>query len=204
MLTIVHRLLDFIFPPRATELLVRGLSTETLLPLYQARTHESVLYLLPYQTDVVRALIQENKFHKNILAAKLLAGILEHFLSEKILQRTILIPIPLSQIRKKTRGYNQVEYILEHLSHTSSLEINTTLLTRTKDTVPQTSLAREARLRNMKCAFIATIPPGSCEDSTIVIIDDVVTTGATLVAARAALASHLLPNTKIICLALAH
>lgn len=204
MLTIVHRFLDFIFPPRATELRVRGLSIGTLLALYQPRTHESVLYLLPYQTEAVRALIQENKFHENTQAAKLLAGILERYLKEKIHQRTILIPIPLSQLRKKTRGYNQVEHVLQHLSSIPNLEINTTLLTRAKDTVPQTSLPREARLRNMKGAFVATVPSGSCEDSTIVIIDDVVTTGATLVASRAALAPHLHHTTKIIYLALAH
>ena len=204
MLTILYKLLDFIFPPRDTQQRVRELSYKIVSPLYSLRVHESIHYLLPYQTETVRALIKENKFYGNTQAAALLAGTLAQYLKETPNRSVVLVPIPLSTLRKKTRGYNQVEQILRQLPPLAGVTINTAVLSRTKDTLAQTTLQRQARLKNMKGAFIAKAPKDLFEQCTIVIIDDVVTTGATLRAARASLVAHLHPSATIICLALAH
>lgn len=204
MLTIVHKLLDFIFPPRDTQQRVRELSYESVSPLYRLCVHESVHYLLPYQTETVRALIKENKFYGNTQAAALLAGTLAQYLKETPNRSVVLVPIPLSTLRKKARGYNQVEQILQQLPPLAGVTINTAVLSRTKDTIAQTTLQRQARLKNMKGAFIAKAPKDLSEQCTILIIDDVVTTGATLREARTSLAPHLPPSTTLICLALAH
>ena len=204
MLTIVHKLLDFIFPPRDTQLVVRGLSLETILTLYHPGLHETTHYLLPYQTDVVRSLIKENKFHGNTHAATLLAGILDRYLKEYVNQSVVVIPIPLSKLRKKTRGYNQVEQILQQLPPQTGVSIRADILSRAKDTPAQTTQPKEARLKNMKNAFVANAPKDITERCTVIIIDDVVTTGATLRAAREAITPTLPSSTTIICLALAH
>jgi ComF family protein len=204
MLHIVHRLLDFIFPPRADENVVRALSDEVVSKLYMPRIHETIQYLLPYQTEIGQALIRENKFHNNQLAAKHLADILSRYLNEQQSSQVVLIPIPLSSVREKKRGYNQVTEILKHLSLTLKVTVDTTSLKRQKDTVPQTSLKRQARLSNMKGVFVYQGQKNTLENSVVIIIDDVVTTGATLVAARAALAPQLPPTSKVILLALAH
>ena len=204
MLTIVHKLLDFIFPPRATERCVRALSSEQVHARLTPGTYESTRYLLPYQHELIRSLIQENKYYGNERAAKLLAEVLALWLKQHTQGNTVLIPIPLSAARKKARGYNQVERILQRLPVTTNTTIAAGLIARTKNTPPQTTLQKQERLNNMKGAFAYREDRSLAENSTFIIIDDVVTTGATLVAARAALAPHLPPTTKIICLALAH
>jgi ComF family protein len=160
-------------------------------------------YLLSYQHNVVTALITENKFHHNEKAAQLLAGVLEDWLVT-LPADSILVPIPLSSERKNSRGYNQVEEILRHVSSTWKSQTITNLLVRTRHTEAQTSLGRNERLTNINGAFaINHTYLETVTASTIVIIDDVVTTGATLKAAEAKL-RPLLPHTRIILLGLAH
>ena len=77
---------------------------------------------------------------------------------------------------------------------------------RSKDTTPQTSLTKAERLTNMTDAFAVVNAQklASIKKCTVVLIDDVITTGSTLKVARAALAPLLPPDTKLITLALAH
>jgi competence protein ComFC len=204
MLTIVHKLLDVLFPPRDTEQRVRTLTPEVVAAYATLHTYESIRYLLPYQNESIQALIKENKYHHNETAATLLAKVLEQHLSHTSNTRLFLIPIPLSPARKKSRGYNQVESILHHLPPHPSQTLLTNLLFRTRDTTTQTTLKKQHRLANMTGAFATRLPIPDLSNSTVLIIDDVVTTGATLKAAQAALAPHLPPTASIICLALAH
>jgi predicted amidophosphoribosyltransferase len=79
------------------------------------------------------------------------------------------------------------------------------VLTRTKETVPQVSLGRQQRLHNIKGIFqcdAELLVPFSGQ--TLILLDDVATTGATLNEARATLVPYLPADTKLICLALAH
>ncbi len=114
---------------------------------------------------------------------------------------TIFIPIPLSKNRMHTRGYNQVYEILRSLENDSKCIIETSLLVRTRDTPPQTKLSREGRLQNMHNAFRVS-DPERVKGKHILIIDDVLTTGATLRAAKAALLPH--EPASVTCLAIAH
>ena len=114
-----------------------------------------------------------------------------------------LVPIPLGPQRLRQRGYNQSERLaraLTRLCHRPVVE----LLVRTRDTAAQTTLTPEARLANVAGAFQSRIgdcglqiesPPGksairnpqSTIDRTLVLVDDVFTTGATLAEAARAL-----------------
>jgi len=94
-----------------------------------------------------------------------------------------LIPIPLASRRLRRRGYNQSERLAQALSDCTGLAVCTGVLRRTRDTPTQTRLAPEARAANVAGAFEATgAARGGC-----VLVDDVFTTGATLVAAAEAL-----------------
>jgi ComF family protein len=161
-----------------------------------------VLYLSPYQNKDIKALILENKFYHNQTATKLLATLLSIWLSEQS-QKVTLVPIPLSRQREKERGYNQVLEVLRQLPVNPSYAIESKLLKRTKNIVPQTSLQRAERLKN-------TIDIFEVDESIVltselvVLIDDVVTTGATLKAGATALMPFIKSEVKIICLALAH
>lgn len=201
MVKIVHTILDLLFPPRPSERCVRTTSTAVVNGLAHPRRYEDITYLLSYQNPVVTALIIENKFHQNELAAKLLAEIVTTWLDEQHLD-AVLIPLPLSRERKKARGYNQVEEITKQLPKKWRAQVNTSLLSRTRHTEAQTTLNRAERLKNMTGAFtVSQTQP--FPTSPLIIIDDVVTTGATLQAAKAAILKAN-PNATVILLGLAH
>jgi len=95
--------------------------------------------------------------------------------------RCVLIPVPLHPKRLKSRGYNQAELLTQQIvtAFHQLLTINHKLLTRPKETASQVSSStRAARLENLKGAFElnGTVDP----DALYILIDDVVTTGATL------------------------
>ncbi len=204
MLTIINLLLDLLFPPRPSEREIRHLNQNNIGDLYRPGVHEGMIYLLPYQKDSVKALIQENKFYDNSRAATLLAQTLETWLKTQTAETIMLIPIPLSSERHQERGYNQVSHILEKVSTNEKVTVREDLLIRSKHTLPQTDLERSARLKNIAGAFQFIPPRIGLTQKIYVIVDDVTTTGATLRVAKAALTPHLPPYATVICLALAH
>lgn len=196
-------LLDLIFPPREDELVLRTASSDTFAALVSPRlipvTELPITALLPFADKRVRAAVHEAKYHGSRIAFDLLGGVLGEYLlemeSEDGFNSAVLVPIPLSRERRSARGYNQAEELARSAARLASIPIDTTLLTRTRNTVSQTSLARWERRKNLHNAFVASrIADPS---ATYLLIDDVTTTGATLEAAAAALrdagATHILP-----------
>lgn len=200
----MHFFLDTVFPPRSNELLVRNISEKKPV-ITRSDKSRSTVCLSDYGNEVVRALILENKYHQNKNAQIHLASMLQNYLSS-LDEEVLLVPIPLGEKRLKERGYNQVENIINNLPKQSIHSANSFLLFRSRETFPQTSLAKIDRLKNMKSAFSCNKKAllRTYKGQTIIIVDDVVTTGATMDAARAELARQLPPSAKIICLALAH
>lgn len=206
------RILDSLFPPRETERLVREASLKELgariSPHLLPDTEYEVTALLPYKEPLVSALIIEAKYHGSKQAAKLLGQMLGEYLAsysteqDEYEKRDIyVLPIPLSQEREKERGYNQVARITQYALTSLGLPdtIDRTILTRIRNTAPQTTLSGKERRQNMKGAFAAGTVSGK---STYILIDDVATTGATFAAAAGALHSAGAPN--VVCVALAH
>jgi ComF family protein len=202
VLKIVTNLLDLLYPPRVAELLIREATENNVASLSDTNTHEGMLYILPYQHTLAKALVKENKFHDNRHAQKLLATALNTWIARQTKGPIVFIPIPLSKKRLRERGHNQVSSILNLVCDKDKIVV-WPALARERDTRPQTELERNERLRNVKGAFAyraKSVPKANH----FVLIDDVVTTGATLKAARAALAPHLPVGSTLTCLALAH
>ncbi len=97
----------------------------------------------------------------------------------------VLIPVPLGAARARRRGYNQAERLGRALAGAAGMPLRTDLLARCRDTRTQTALAPEQRRANVAGAFQAGPVP---RDIRVVLIDDVFTTGATLVEAARTLA----------------
>jgi ComF family protein len=103
-------------------------------------------------------------------------------------ERTALVPVPLSAKRERERGYNQTLHLARELARRWSLPVWDTVLARTRHTETQTRLTPGDRLRNVSGAFAARPSArGALRGAHVVVVDDVVTTAATLNACAAAL-----------------
>ena len=104
-----------------------------------------------------------------------------------------IIPIPLHWSKKLQRGFNQSEYIGKGFSKLSGIPMDTALLKRSKKTLTQTKLAPGTRWENVSEAFHVN---KACPNS-VLLLDDVITTGATVEACTRALLSGPVPPQEI-------
>lgn len=97
--------------------------------------------------------------------------------------RAPLVPIPVHVARERERGYNQASLLAVELGRAGHLPV-TELLARRRPTTKQHRLDRAGRLRNLRGAFSVTVarPP-----PTVILIDDILTTSATLEACASVL-----------------
>jgi len=100
-----------------------------------------------------------------------------------------IIPIPLYHLKRIERGYNQALYIAKGLSKTSKIKINESCVKRVKNTLSQTKLSNEERKGNMLGAFKVKSSK-SIKGKNIIILDDVITTGTTVIELAKVLKKH--------------
>jgi ComF family protein len=105
----------------------------------------------------------------------------------------LLVPVPLHPSRARERGFNQAELLarglvrkLARAGERRAPRVEPSCLRRTRPTPPQTGLSLEARRANVRGVF-AVERPAMVRDRLVVLVDDVMTTGATLCACAAAL-----------------
>ena len=133
------------------------------------------------------ALIARYKFAPEPGLARLLAGLLlrDERVRSMLHQVDAVIPLPLAPERLEERGFNQALALAKHLCKDAKrAAIDSSSLIRTRDTLPQRTLGREARQHNVANAFaLQPSTHAAFQGKHILLIDDVMTTGATLVAA---------------------
>lgn len=118
------------------------------------------------------ALVQALKFKGELALAGLLGGLLANVVARE--EVDCVVPVPLSAVRLRSRGYNHAAEIARRVAR-ASLEVD--LCERIRDTPPQMELPFAERQRNVRGAFRCTrSAAGRC----IALVDDVMTTGATL------------------------
>jgi ComF family protein len=133
--------------------------------------------------DEARELVHHLKYEGYTMLARLMA---EHMaLAFAPSSSAVLVPVPLSGKRLKQRGFNQAGEIALELGRIWAVPCNSGLLIRTRDTKTQTALTPEERETNVAGAFFAS--PSTGEATSIILVDDVLTTGSTLAGAASAL-----------------
>jgi ComF family protein len=95
-----------------------------------------------------------------------------------------LVPVPVHLERRRARGYNQAELLARQLGRVVGLPVADPLL-RARPTTRQHRLNRAARLQNLRGAFV--MRPGAAVPQTAILIDDIITTTATLEACASVL-----------------
>ncbi len=93
----------------------------------------------------------------------------------------LLIPIPLHRVKQRERGYNQAALLASGISGVTGIPVRTDFIRRRKHTQTQTQLSLEERKKNMEDAFeLCPAAHGTLGGTVCVLVDDVITTGATI------------------------
>lgn len=130
----------------------------------------------------LRDLVHLLKYRQVRPAARFLGKLLNEILAKAPFPESLLvIPVPLWTGRRRARGFNQAEVIARTLvSGTAStrIQLDTTSLVRQRETASQTGLTRHQRRANVRGAF-AVVRHEAIQGRSILLIDDVMTTGTT-------------------------
>jgi len=135
---------------------------------------------LAYESPV-GALITDFKFHGRLAPGRVLAGLLTDAVTAAVADAGLplpeaLVPVPLHPARLARRGFNQAVELARPLAGALDLPLHTAGIRRQQDTPAQSTLTAKARRSNLRQAFAVSGPV----PARVAIVDDVVTTGATV------------------------
>jgi len=161
------------------------------IELNSRETTENVIAIFDYRDPLIKKIIWELKYHHKRYLGEKLGSVLHDSLIENISElkievpaRTVLvIPVPLSAEKLKKRGYNQSFYIAKGFCETSQdnfFELKDKIIFKKVETGPQAKISdRKKRLKNIQGVFDIKNKE-EVKGRTIIVIDDVTTTGGTL------------------------
>lgn len=129
-------------------------------------------------------LVPRFKFHRDLAAGRLMADLMAGALASAP-RPDALVPVPLHARRIRQRGYDQALELARPLAAALALPLRTDLLQRMRATAPQSELDAGQRQRNLARAF--AVADQAALPAHVALVDDVMTTGATLAAAAHAL-----------------
>lgn len=133
----------------------------------------------------LRRAINALKYENALPLGDVLAARLERALQQTNWTFDTIIPLPLHTQRQRERGYNQAYIIATALSKRVGVPVDTQAVTRSRNTRSQVGLSREERKMNVHRAFQAN--SSALYNHRVLIIDDVCTTGSTLISCAGAI-----------------
>jgi ComF family protein len=139
--------------------------------------------------QIIKQLLWQYKFHGDFMAGAILAKVFSKRLKQLIetqvvIRPDILLPVPIHQKRLRQRGFNQTAYFAKMIGREIGAQVNGRMISRVKYVKPQAGLSRAQRLMNVKNAFQVK---SANNYQHVAIIEDVVTTGSTVLAMTEAL-----------------
>ena len=192
-----EHLLHTLFPERNQEKIVKHITEEDILSIPRANpTAPHITSLFSYKHEKVQALIWEIKYHRNTQAIQTVSRLLGDSITGEISDRMlfeksspiILVPIPMTFTHLTKRGYSQTDLLCREIKKyiPDTITYVPDALKKIKETSKQNKThSKHDRLKNLIGAFQAHSQKVS--GKTIILIDDVTTTGATITEATRAL-----------------
>ncbi len=123
----------------------------------------------------VDALVHAFKYGGNLLIARVLGHALGLAVAGECMD--VIIPMPLSAERLRSRGFNQAHEIARRVGSVTGIPVTAALCRKVVDTQPQAALPWKERARNVRGAFVCD---ADLNGKKVAVIDDVMTTGSTL------------------------
>ncbi len=138
-------------------------------------------YSMFYYEGDYKSFIFKFKYGLNIEYSKVISKLMYSYILENNLFSNIdlITCVPMHKAKEKKRGFNQSELLAKDLSKYLNIPYKPTLI-RTKNTVPQSSLNFENRFKNLNTVFLP-IESLNLKNKNILIIDDIYTSGATII-----------------------
>lgn len=143
--------------------------------------YESILRLCPFETPI-RSLIHQLKYHGRWSLGEMLGDRLaaDPRVAELLSSADAIVPVPLHRARRMSRGYNQAEVVAGRITRATGVPTRNDVVRRIRDTAAQAHLpSRAKRMKNLRGAF-EVIDAAAVTGRRLVVVDDVMTTGATL------------------------
>jgi ComF family protein len=133
-----------------------------------------------FETDkTLQSVIHALKYQKKFKLGMYLGEILSEGIKTRNWQIDLIVPVPIHPLKKVERGYNQSDYIAKGLSKSLKIPYSTKLIKRTRHTESQTKLKMKERAQNVADAFVVR-DPQKIIGKNILLVDDIITTGATI------------------------
>ncbi|MDB4088745.1 ComF family protein [Flavobacteriales bacterium] len=168
----------FFFIPKGESTISKESETNSLLG-----NHQSLIgggHLFNFDKDgKTQQLLHELKYNSNIQLGTFLGELIGAEFKSQLKHIDFIIPVPLHKKKLYERGYNQSEVLSNGINNVIEKKISIDNLIRTKYTETQTKKNKLERIENIKNAFEINNPQ-DLEGKSILLIDDVITTGSTL------------------------
>ncbi|MBM3550508.1 MAG: ComF family protein [Alphaproteobacteria bacterium] len=141
-----------------------------------------------YDSDKARALAHRLKYYDRLELAEPIGRWMARAGAELLADADVIVPIPLHRLRLLARRFNQSAALAQAISRECAVPAEMTALLRVKPTAPQVGLTRAQRAANLSGAFrVAPERADAVFGRNVMLVDDVLTTGATANAATRAL-----------------
>ncbi|WP_288222424.1 ComF family protein [uncultured Clostridium sp.] len=181
LITLKDEILDIIYPPKNTCIICEN-EFAGICPICEGKIQrvkdDDEILSYGYYSGVLKKLVLEFKYKKNFIAGNVLVEFLYEVIDKKNIKIDAIVFIPSSKKALKERGFNQCEYLAKEISKKLRVNLYKDII-KVKNTKEQKLLSKEDRYKNIKDAF-ALKSEKNIKNKHLLLIDDVITTGATL------------------------
>ena len=181
LITLKDEILDIIYPPKNTCIICEN-EFAGICPICEGKIQrvkdDDEILSYGYYSGVLKKIVLEFKYKKNFIAGNVLVEFLYEVIDKKNIKIDAIVFIPSSKKALKERGFNQCEYLAKEISKKLRVNLYKDII-KVKNTKEQKLLSKEDRYKNIKDAF-ALKSEKNIKNKHLLLIDDVITTGATL------------------------